>query len=121
MSRKLLEATVVREWPDPADERRRLLSLSAKGTTLMRQLAPVCTAITAAVAEIDATLPLSDALTKVDQALSQRAFERRYAPDIRRLNLEWLQKHFTVEPIDRVVPARCSRPGRTDMNCPKWR
>ena len=28
------------------------------------------------------------------------AFEPRYAADFKRLNLEWLERHFRVEPID---------------------
>lgn len=30
-------------------------------------------------------------------------FEPRYAADFKRLNVEWLQKYFTVEPIDEEV------------------
>jgi DNA-binding MarR family transcriptional regulator/GNAT superfamily N-acetyltransferase len=129
MSRKLIGAQVVHEWPDPEDDRRRLLSLSPKGKALMRRLVPVWKAIAAAVEEMDATLPLSNALTKVDRGLCDRSFsqrinaqlhktdassltivpfERRYGPDFKRLNLEWLQKYFTVEPIDEAV---LSRPG----------
>jgi DNA-binding MarR family transcriptional regulator/ribosomal protein S18 acetylase RimI-like enzyme len=127
MSRKLLDAQVVREWPDPKDDRRRLLSLSPRGSALMRRLIPVWSAITAAVQEMEATLPLSDALTEIDKALSQRSFsqriythlhkahassvtiipfEPRYGPDFKRLNLEWLTKYFTVEPIDEAVLSR---------------
>lgn len=31
------------------------------------------------------------------------AFEPRYAADFKRLNLEWLERHFRVEPIDMQV------------------
>ena len=127
MSRRLLDAQMVREWPDPKDDRRRLLSLSPRGSALMRRLIPVWSAITAAVQEMEATLPLSDALTEIDEALSERSFsqriythlhkahassvtiipfEPRYGPDFKRLNLEWLNKYFTVEPIDEAVLSR---------------
>ena len=33
-------------------------------------------------------------------------FEPRYAEDFKRLNLEWLEKHFRVEPIDARVLER---------------
>ena len=33
-------------------------------------------------------------------------FESRYAADFKRLNLEWLQRYFTVEPIDEEVLSR---------------
>jgi len=127
MSRKLLSARVVREWPDSEDKRRRLLGLSSKGMVLMTRLVPVWNAITAALEEMKPALPLSDALTQVDLALADRSFaqrinvhlhevdspsvaiipfERRYGPDFKRLNLEWLQKHFKVEPIDEAVLSR---------------
>jgi len=33
-------------------------------------------------------------------------YERRYGPEFKLLNLEWLQKYFTVEPIDKVLLSR---------------
>jgi GNAT superfamily N-acetyltransferase/DNA-binding MarR family transcriptional regulator len=127
MSRKLLDAQVVREWPDWKDNRRRLLGLSPKGAAMMKRLVPVWGAITSAVEEMKATLPLSDALTEIDRGFSERSFsqriyahlhktdvssvaiipfEPRYGPDFKRLNLEWLNRYFTVEPIDRAVLSR---------------
>jgi len=125
MSRKLLAHGVVREWPDRADERRRLLGLSRRGALLMARLEPVWQAIVAAVAELEATQPLSAALTGIDRSLEARSFakrirstldagipveiipfERRYARDFKRLNLEWLEKYFRVEPIDEQVLSR---------------
>ena len=41
-------------------------------------------------------------------------FERRYAADFKRLNVEWLEKYFRVEPIDEEVlsePLRILRGG----------
>jgi len=90
----------------------------------MRRLTPTWRAITAALQELEATLPLSKALTEIDQALSERSlsqriythlngaqtasvkiipFEPRYGPAFKRLNLEWLKKYFTVEPIDEAM------------------
>ena len=122
MSRKLLQHHVVKEWPDPNDDRRRLLGLSRRGAAMMRRLAPVWTGIIAAVAELDAAQPLSAALTGIDRALTRRGFaariqsqlnprepveiirfEPRYAQEFKRLNLQWLEKHFHVEPIDTQV------------------
>ena len=50
---------------------------------------------------------------ETDTAASQRSgetgnveiidFEPRYASDFKRLNVEWLEKYFTVEPIDELV------------------
>jgi ribosomal protein S18 acetylase RimI-like enzyme/DNA-binding MarR family transcriptional regulator len=127
MSRKLLKHGVVREWPDPEDDRRRLLSLSHRGSTLMKRLEPVWRAVASAVQELESTHPLSAALTAIDGALVHQdfalrirshlrragaagveviAFERRYRADFKRLNIEWLQKYFRVEPIDQKVLSR---------------
>ena len=125
MSRKLLRHRVVKESPDPKDDRRRLLSLSARGRSVMGRLEPVWKAIVAAMADIEADHPLSQHLTAVDRALEARGFaarirsrledasavevipfERRYAADFKRLNIEWLEKYFRVEPIDEEVLSR---------------
>ena len=125
MSRKLLRHGVVQEWPDPADERRRLLGLSRRGANLMRRLEPVWKAIVAAVADLEVRQPISAPLTAIDAALATHSlaariraqfntghalqilpFAPRYAADFKRLNLEWLQKFFRVEPIDVQVLSR---------------
>ena len=122
MSRKLLRHRVVTESPDPKDDRRRLLALSPRGRSVMARLEPVWKAIVAAAAALEADHPLSQHLTAVDRALEARGFaarirsrlqdanaveiipfERRYAGDFKRLNLEWLEKYFRVEPIDLQV------------------
>lgn len=122
MSRKLLSHGLVNEWPDPSDDRRRLLSLSRRGQALMSRLEPVWKAISAAVEELEKSHPLSVPLTAIDRALEGRgfasrirsqmdqeqpvriiAFRSRYAQDFKRLNFEWLQKYFRVEPVDEVV------------------
>ncbi len=133
MSRKLLLHRVVTESPDPKDDRRRLLSLSARGRSVMQRLEPLWKAIAAAAADLESDHPLSQHLTAVDRALEARGFasrirarlenagavdvipfERRYAADFKRLNIEWLEKYFRVEPIDEQVlsrPARILRSG----------
>lgn len=128
MSRKLVRHRVVREAPDPKDDRRRLLSLSPRGRSVMERLEPVWKAIIAAVADLEADHPLSQHLTAIDRALEVRGFaarirsrlenesgveiipfERRYAGDFKRLNIEWLEKYFRVEPIDEEVLSQPSR------------
>ncbi len=133
MSRKLLRHRLVKESPDPRDDRRRLLSLSPRARAVMSRLEPVWNAIVAAVADLESEHPLSQHLTAVDRALEARGFaarirsrleepnaleiipfERRYAADFKRLNIEWLEKYFRVEPIDEEVlsqPARILRGG----------
>jgi ribosomal protein S18 acetylase RimI-like enzyme/DNA-binding MarR family transcriptional regulator len=133
MSRKLLRHRVVKESPDPRDDRRRLLALSARGRSVMARLQPVWKAIVAAAADLEADHPFSQHLTAIDRALEERGFaarirsrledvaaveiipfERRHAADFKRLNIEWLQKYFRVEPIDLQVlskPMRILRDG----------
>ncbi|MDE2263285.1 MAG: MarR family transcriptional regulator [Gammaproteobacteria bacterium] len=133
MSRKLLRHRMVRESPDPKDDRRRLLSLSPHGRSIMERLEPVWKAIVAAAADLESDHPLSQHLTAVDRALEARGFaarirarledagtveiipfERRYAADFKRLNIEWLERYFRVEPIDEEVlshPQRILRKG----------
>lgn len=125
MSRKLLRHRVVRESPDPKDDRRRLLSLSARGRNVMARLEPVWKAIVAAAADLESGHPLSQHLTAIDQALEARGFaarirsrledrgaveiipfERRHTAAFKRLNLEWLERYFRVEPIDEEVLSR---------------
>ena len=123
MSRKLLAHEVVREWPDPADDRRRLLGLSRRGAALMRRLEPVWKAIVEAVADLETAQPISTRLTAIDAALATRSFAARirahldssgrdlqilpftprHAAEFKRLNLEWVRKFFRVEPIDEQV------------------
>jgi ribosomal protein S18 acetylase RimI-like enzyme/DNA-binding MarR family transcriptional regulator len=122
MSRKLLRHGVVREWPDAGDERRRMLGLSRRGISLMRRLEPVWRAIVAAVTELETAQPVSAPLTALDAALGTYSFaarirahfdtgravqilpySSRYAADFKRLNLEWVQKFFRIEPIDLKV------------------
>ena len=78
MSRKPLDHGVVREWTDPEDERRRLLSLSRRGAALMKRLEAVWRAIVAAVQELEASHPLSVALTEVDRARVDEDFARTH-------------------------------------------
>lgn len=123
MSRKLLAEGVVAERTDAKDERRRLLALSKKGQALMERLGPVWKAVEGAVDELMGA-EFSAALGRADGALEERPFasrirkrlrisagaaveiipfEARYREDFKRLNIEWLEKHFYVEAIDHEV------------------
>ena len=138
MSRKLLRHGVVREQAHAGDNRRRLLVLAPKGAAMMKRMEPVWTAISAAVDQLNITTHVDfvAAVTTLDGALGDRPFARRidaslrhrdarhvqiipsesrYAADFKRLNVEWLEKYFTVEPIDEKVlsdpEAAILRPG----------
>lgn len=129
MSRKLLAEGLVLEREDPADERRRLLALSRKGRALMGRLGPVWKAVEGAVEDL-AGAAFQDAIQRVEEGLEGRGFavrirerlrlsqggevevipfEPRYRDDFKRLNVEWLEKHFYVEAIDNEVLSQPER------------
>lgn len=128
-SRKLIEAGLVAETHDPADDRRRLLALSRKGRALMARMEPVWRAIVGAVDALSAApgADLLGALSAFERALAERGFvarieemmrlqasqaaeiigfEARYQEDFKRLNVEWLEKYFYVEAINHDVLSR---------------
>jgi DNA-binding MarR family transcriptional regulator/GNAT superfamily N-acetyltransferase len=138
MSRTLLEHGVVAETTDPADERRRLLTLSPKGVALMARMESIWQAVVGAVDDLCATTQVDflTHFTAFEASLQERGFaeriadrlrlrdgetvqivpfEPRYRDDFKRLNLEWLEKYFYVEAIDHDVlshpEAQILRPG----------
>jgi len=129
MSRKLLAEGLVAEREDPADERRRLLTLSRKGRALMDRMGPIWKAVERAVEEL-AGPAFHAAVQQGEDALEARGFARRireahrlnqggevevipfeprYRDDFKRLNVEWLEKHFYVEAIDNEVLSQPER------------
>lgn len=126
LGRKLLDAGVVVEMSEPKDERRRLLALSESGQVLLRGMEPLWNDVKAA---IDAVLEGKAAawiatLDKIEASLQEQAFgvviatcrrqrersaveiidyEAQYAPDFKRLNVEWLERYFYVEALDDQV------------------
>lgn len=129
MSRKLLAEGLVLEREDPADERRRLLALSRKGRALMGRLGPVWKAVEGAVEDL-AGPEFHEAIQRVEEGLDGQGFaarirdrlrlglggevevipfEARYRDDFKRLNVEWLEKHFYVEAIDNEVLSQPER------------
>jgi DNA-binding MarR family transcriptional regulator/N-acetylglutamate synthase-like GNAT family acetyltransferase len=126
MSRKLLAEGVVAERHDPSDDRRRLLVLTKKGRALMERMEPIWRAIVGAVDTLAGTArgDLMVAVTALEHGLAERGFaariherireeasqgvaiipfEARYRDEFKRLNLEWLETYFSVEPIDHEV------------------
>jgi GNAT superfamily N-acetyltransferase/DNA-binding MarR family transcriptional regulator len=113
---------------DRHDERRRLLALSARGRALGDRLQPVWAQIGAATRDLlEAEAPgmLGD-LARIERSLDERSVGQRigadrrrrpapqveiadYAPcwraDFARLNREWLEEFFTLEPQDAAVLA----------------
>ncbi len=108
---------------DPNDKRKKLVSLSKDGRELIREMKPLWKSMEATVKQL--THFSSDSLIghidQLEQSLNQRSlskqiidmhqtkqltdvqiipFEPRYAKDFGRLNVEWLEKYFVVEPHD---------------------
>jgi GNAT superfamily N-acetyltransferase/DNA-binding MarR family transcriptional regulator len=113
---------------DRRDDRRRLLGLSARGRTLGNRLEPVWKEIESATRDlIDHEAPgILDELGRIERSLDsrsvfQRIHDRRagldpdrleivaYAKRLRgafaKLNREWLEEYFEVEPADEQVLA----------------
>jgi DNA-binding MarR family transcriptional regulator len=76
--RSLTSAGFLAERPDPADGRRRILRLTAKGKALVEQLSPVWAALEAAGHQINAEAQDAvSSLDRLDEALDRRSlFER---------------------------------------------
>jgi DNA-binding MarR family transcriptional regulator/ribosomal protein S18 acetylase RimI-like enzyme len=111
---------------DSRDDRRRLLSLSPAGKSLARQLQPIWQDIQEATAELVSAsgIDLLGGIAQVEKSLDEanmcervraRRKERqlaaveivdykpRYRKDFEKLNLEWIEKYFVVEPSDKRV------------------
>ena len=126
MSKKLESLNYINTQPDPNDERRRLLTLSAQGQALITQLQPIWEDLRISLDEMlthseHQLLPAIAALETANQSqsVSDRVkaksvlrasdeveiipFEPCYAVDFKRLNIEWLEKYFYVEAYDNEV------------------
>lgn len=126
MSRTLADAGLLVDRTDDTDDRRRLLALSAKGVALMARMTDLWQAVAGAVDDLSAAVKtdVPALVTSLESAMADREFaariedriklqeqggaevipfESRYRDDFKRLNVEWLEKHFYVEAIDDAV------------------
>jgi GNAT superfamily N-acetyltransferase len=122
LAREMVDAGLVRADGDPADERRRLLSLTDQGREMAGRLRPIWRWIEAAVTEAayEAEADLAPSLTRFEAALMREGLRERtlrhaqaarrpvevidYAPahreDWRRIGVEWVSREYVVEPAD---------------------
>jgi DNA-binding MarR family transcriptional regulator/GNAT superfamily N-acetyltransferase len=123
---KLVRAGMVKRRRDPADGRRSVLTLTDKAHRALSELGPLWWAVRQGVTDalgehverlLDAVAaceralrerPVADAILAAHAALLAAPLEVvPYAPALRthfrRLNLQWLERHFRVEDIDRAV------------------
>jgi DNA-binding MarR family transcriptional regulator len=78
---QMARAGLVSHTPDPRDARRRLIELTPKAHDLLPRIEAEWNATTAAMAELDAQLPLplGDLLAQVAEAVHRRPFRDRIA------------------------------------------
>jgi ribosomal protein S18 acetylase RimI-like enzyme len=111
---------------DSRDDRRRLLSLSPAGKSLARQLQPIWQDIRDATTKLvsNCGTDLLGAIGRIERSLDEismseriraRTKERqlaaveivgyqpRYRKEFEKLNLEWIEKYFAVESIDKII------------------
>jgi GNAT superfamily N-acetyltransferase len=126
---ELIRAGLASEKGDPADGRRTLLSLSAKGRSVARRLDHQCTDVEAAVEELltEARYDLWSALGEWEDLLERRSLLDRvmaqkkareaggvriedYRPKhqeaFRKLNEDWIRTYFKLEKPDRDALSR---------------
>lgn len=123
LARKIIKNGLVQNHSDPGDERRRILSLSPKGEALCERMVPVWDDILHAIREVisHSGVDLMNALASFERELEKESldvlvrkrmqarqggsveilqYQSEYRAEFKRLNVEWLEKHFYVEKID---------------------
>lgn len=126
ISKQLLEADLVHESADPADGRRRLLSITPAGEQLLRELKPVWDGITettrdyfartghdvfAALKAYEKQLDKGDLHADTLAAIQHHRqtsveiidYQPELAKDFYELNVEWLKKYFFIEALDEKI------------------
>jgi DNA-binding MarR family transcriptional regulator len=122
----MIEAGLLASTKDTQDERRRMLSITAKGGKVMAELVPVWKDIESATQEvlektgpdiltilgnIEQNLDEKDMYERVRALIKRRQFnaveiidyEPKWRKEFERLNVEWLEKYFSVEAYDRAL------------------
>lgn len=122
-AREMIDEGVIVAGKDRADERRTKLTLTADGQALLHKLAPLWADIRSAVDEVIAAteVDIISTLSRLERAIDEESIAARtrrrihlralqevkikdYSPrfkkDFSRLNLEWIEKYFVVEPSD---------------------
>jgi DNA-binding MarR family transcriptional regulator/N-acetylglutamate synthase-like GNAT family acetyltransferase len=128
-SKEMARAGLVTSEPDARDERKRRLMLTRAGEHLYARIEPLLADIRAAMhgAARDADVDILDCLGRFEAALDRRSgyervrqrvlarrdgeieiveYDRRYRDAFRDLNLEWIQRYFSQEDLDRRVLSR---------------
>lgn len=125
-ARMMTKEKVITSKKDPRDERRRVLSLTESGRAALPRLRPLWSDLERAVREMVSFggVDILAAIDGIEQAMQREPFpdrclrirrsreldavdvvdfEPKYADDFARLNIEWLEKYFEVEPVDEEI------------------
>ncbi len=125
-SKKMITQGFVQDQKDPADERRRLLSLTEKGNCLIEQVKPVweCFDAVARKTVMNAGDDFLAVLDRFENEIAARPWDReadkymqarenqeveiidydpKYANEFVRINVHWVEKYFRMEAVDKKV------------------
>lgn len=93
LARVLMKEDLVRDETDPADRRRRLLSLSDKGREMARALGPLWIAMDAAAREWmnEGGFDLERAISDLEEKLDRHPMDDRIRSELRRMDYEAVQ------------------------------
>ncbi|WP_367892752.1 bifunctional helix-turn-helix transcriptional regulator/GNAT family N-acetyltransferase [Flavivirga aquimarina] len=111
---------------DKLDKRKKIISLSDKGSNLLQRLKPIWKSIDKIIKEytLESSSSLIEHLNSLENKLNTKSFsttiinnikmnitseleiisfDKQYAKDFYELNVEWLKRYFYVEPYDEEV------------------
>lgn len=120
------KAKLVAPMRDKNDARKKLLCLTAKGKQTFEKIEPVLREIEIAnrefmretgadvlgvIGKMEAQLEQKSLYRRVNERLNRKfagevritSYEPKHRSDFKKLNEEWLEKYFTVEPYDRKI------------------
>lgn len=123
---KLIQKELVTVINDKLDKRKKVISLSKKGTFLLEHLKPIWNCIDTVIKEytLSTSSSLIEHLNKLEDKLNAKSFSETviekakmnkpkameivsfkndYASSFYELNIEWLKSYFIVEPYDEDV------------------
>lgn len=122
----MIKKNLVKIVKDKNDTRKKIITISKKGKAMFPQLLPLWKDFELGVGEIftKSEINILDVLEKIEDAMNEKSiFDRvtervknrlrnevkiikyssKYKSDFKKLNLEWLEHYFEVEPIDKKI------------------
>jgi len=122
----MIKKNLVKIVKDKTDTRKKIITISKKGESMLPQLIPLWKDFEIGVGEIftKSDINILEVLEKIEDAMHEKSiFDRvtervknrlrgevkiikylpEYKSDFKKLNLEWLEHYFEVEPIDKKI------------------